>query len=267
MQAASDFSTLPVDLTCDRLAVGEKWIKDGRRSDRLRPVDKRTKIFPAHVGIACGAPRRTGPEAAVQRVRPSLHQLLAPFTAHPAYIRGRRTEVLALNPLAAFLLADFPAKPAPERSLIRWTFLGAEARIRYVDWEKIASSMVGILRLDAGRHPDDLLLLQFVSELAVHSEEFRTWWADHRVVEHSDGIKRLNHPPGGHLDIRYEALEVTGEPAQTLRIYIAEPGSESKLRTLAGWVYGDRTARDHAETPTSPSDQQEPRPNADNAEH
>ncbi|WP_411730711.1 helix-turn-helix transcriptional regulator [Paeniglutamicibacter sp.] len=218
---------------------------------------------------AVAAPRRTGPEAAVQRVRPSLHQLLASFTEHPAFIRGRRTEVLAMNPLAAFLLADFPAKPAQERSLIRWAFLDAEARTRYVDWEKIASSMVGTLRLDAGRHPDDPLLLQLVGELAVHSEEFRTWWADHRVVERRDGIKRLNHPLVGHLDIRYEALEVTGEPDQTLFIYTTEPGSESesKLRTLAGWVYGDSTARDHSGALTSPLDPQEPRPNPDPAEH
>ena len=52
--------------------------------------------------------------------RSSLHELLDSFTEHPAFIRGRRTEILAMNPLAAFLLTDFMAKPARERSLIRW---------------------------------------------------------------------------------------------------------------------------------------------------
>lgn len=202
-------------------------------------------------------PRRMGPATTVQRVRPSLNQLLASFTEHPAFIRGRRTEVLAMNPLAAFLLTDFLAKPARERSLIRWTFLDEEARSRYVDWENTASSMVGTLRLDAGRHPDDPLLEQLVGELAVHSEEFRTWWADHRVVERRDGIKRLNHPLVGHIDIRYEALEVTGEPDQTLFIYTTEPGSESeaKLRTLAGWVYGETPAPDHPAPSTTAENQ------------
>lgn len=190
---------------------------------------------------AVAAPHRTRTETGVQRVRPSLHQLLDSFTEHPAFIRGRRTEVLAMNPLAAFLLTDFPAKPARQRSLIRWTFLDPEARERYVDWEKTASSMVGTLRLDAGRHPHDPLLAQLIGELSVHSEAFRTWWADHRVVERRDGTKRLHHPLVGRIDIGYEALEVTGEPDQTLFIYTTEPGSESaaKLRTLAAWVHDD----------------------------
>ncbi|GGG60222.1 transcriptional regulator [Kocuria dechangensis] len=218
---------------------------------------------------AVAAPHRSRPETGVQRVRPSLHHLLASFTAHPAFIRGRRTEVLAMNPLAAFLLTDFPAKPARERSLIRWAFLDEEARSRYVDWEKIASSMVGTLRLDAGRHPDDPLLAQLVGELAVHSEEFRTWWADHRVVERRDGTKRLNHPLVGHLDIRYEALEVTGEPDQTLFIYTTEPGShsEAKLRTLAAWIHDDTPAPDQPAPPTTPTVLEAPRPGPDSAAH
>lgn len=195
---------------------------------------------------AVAAPRRGGPVSQIQHVRPSLFHLLASFTEHPAFVRGRRTEVLAMNPLAAFLLTDFPAKPVRERSLIRWTFLEEEARQRYVDWEKTASSMVGTLRLDAGRHPDDPLLAQLIGELSVHSQEFRSWWADHRVVERRDGIKRLDHPLVGRLDIRYEALAVTGEADQTLFIYTTEPGSESesKLRTLAAWINDEAPDRE-----------------------
>lgn len=189
---------------------------------------------------AVAAPQRRTPKATVQRVRPSLHRLLDSFTEHPAFIRGRRTDVLAMNRLAALLLTDFPAKPARERNLLRWALLDEEARRRYVDWEKVTSSMVGTLRLDAGRHPGDPLLTQLVGDLSVHSEEFRTWWADHRVVERRDGMKRLDHPLVGRIDVFYEALEATGEADQTLFIYTTDPGSESesKLRELA-----DRTRR------------------------
>lgn len=217
---------------------------------------------------AVATPRRGAAETGVQRVRPSLHQLLDSFTGHPAFIRGRRTEVLAMNPLAAFLLTDFPAKPARERSLIRWAFLDPQARERYVDWEKIASSMVGTLRLDAGRHPDDRLLAQLVGELSVHSEAFRTWWADHRVVERRDGTKRLHHPLVGRLDISYEALEVTGEPDQTLFIYTTTPGTESeaKLRTLTAWIHDDTPPLETPASPTTLSSPHEPTPHADPAD-
>ncbi|AYA23424.1 XRE family transcriptional regulator [Rhodococcus rhodochrous] len=184
---------------------------------------------------AIAAPQRRLPTASVQRVRPSLHRLLDTFTEHPAFIRGRRTDVLAMNKLAALLLTDSPAKPARDRNLLRWAFLDEEARQRYVDWEKVVSSMVGTLRLDAGRHPDDPLLAQLVGDLSVRSEQFRRWWADHRVVERRDGIKRLDHPLVGRIDVFYEALEVTGEEDQTLFVYSTDPGSESesKLRVLA----------------------------------
>lgn len=183
-------------------------------------------------------PVRQDASVAAQTVRPSLLQLLDSFTDHPAFVRGRRTEVLAMNPLAAELLADLPARPQGQRSLIRWAFLDPDAHAKYVDWEQITKSMVGTLRLDSGRHPGDPLLAELVADLSEHSEPFRTWWADHRVVERRDGIKRLDHPLVGRIDIQYEALEVTGAEDQTLFVYTTEPGSvsETKLATLAASV-------------------------------
>lgn len=184
---------------------------------------------------ATGHPRE---KPSVQRVRPSIHQLLASLHDHPAFVRGRRLEVLAMNPLARELLHDFMSEPARQRSLIRWAFLDPEARDRYADWEAVTSSMVGTLRLDAGRHPDDPLLAELVGELSVKSAEFATWWAENRVAERRDGLKRLNHPLVGQLDITYDALQIVGSPDQTLFVYTTEPASvsEQRLRTLAGWV-------------------------------
>lgn len=107
-----------------------------------------------------------------------------------------------------------------------------------MDWEKVASSMAGTLRLDVGRHPDDPQLAQLVGELSLRSEEFPTWWADHRVTERRDGLKRLNHQLVGRIDVHYEALEVTGAEDQTLFLYSTEKGSDSeaRLRTLASWL-------------------------------
>ena len=65
----------------------------------------------------------------------------------------------------------------------------------------VAAEAVGTLRLDAGRYPDDPATRQLVGELAMTSEDFRRWWADHRVVERSHGTKRMRHPiVGVHRD-------------------------------------------------------------------
>ena len=174
---------------------------------------------------------------AVQRVRPSLHQLLDQLDL-PAFVRGRRTDVLAMNPLARFVLHDFMVEPVRERNLLRWALLDPEARTRYLDWEPIVRSMVGTLRLDAGRHPDDPLLTELVGDLAVRSPEFRVWWAEQQVVERTAGRKGFNHPLVGELTVDYEALDVVGESDQTLFIYTTRPGStdHEKLQFLTGWV-------------------------------
>lgn len=188
---------------------------------------------------AAGGGRRDPGAGTVQRVRPSLHQLLDQLTELPAFVRGRRTDVLAMNPLARFVLHDFMVEPVRERNLLRWALLDPEARTRYVNWESTVRSMVGTLRLDAGRHPDDPLLTELVGDLAVRSPEFRVWWAEQQVVERTAGVKRLNHPLVGELTIDYEALDVVGETDQTLFIYTTKPGSESqeRMRLLAGWVH------------------------------
>lgn len=129
-------------------------------------------------------------------------------------------------------MGDFEALPPRERNLLRFTFLDESARELFTDWEEVARDNVAILRLDAGRHPDDPLLTELVGELAVKSEEFRQWWADHNVRERTHGIKRYHHPLVGDLTVNYESVAVPGDPDQTLCIYT----------TGAGVAVGDRAA-------------------------
>jgi hypothetical protein len=130
---------------------------------------------------------------AVQRVRPGIHRLLESWTDQPAFVLGRRTDVLVVNRLARALLTDFYAMSARERNITRWIVLEPVAQQLYVDWERIAAEMVAKLRLDAGRWPDDPRTTDLVGELAMKSEQFRTWWADHRVMAHAHGTKRFRH--------------------------------------------------------------------------
>jgi transcriptional regulator with XRE-family HTH domain len=178
------------------------------------------------------------PRTRVQRVRPEMLDLLDSLTDQPAFIIGRRTDVLASNALARALIADWYAMPARERNYIRWMILAREPRTLYPDWATVAAEAVGTLRLDAGRYPDDPATRELVGELAMKSDEFRRWWADHRVVERSHGTKRMRHPVVGELEIRYEAMNLPGDPDQTLFVYTARPGSPSydAMRLLSSWL-------------------------------
>jgi hypothetical protein len=176
----------------------------------------------------------------VQRVRPAVHQLLDSLVDHPAFVLGRRTDVLAANALARALLVDWDRVPARHRNYARWVLLDPAARRAYLDWEAVAADVVGTLRLDAGRHPDDPLLGRLVGELALQSPAFRAWWEDHRVHERTHGTKRMQHAAVGPLTIHYEALALAGDADQTLFVYTTEPGSASSdsLRLLASLAAG-----------------------------
>jgi transcriptional regulator with XRE-family HTH domain len=182
--------------------------------------------------------RRRAP-APVQRVRPGIRRMLETLDdIAPAFVFGRRMDVLAANRLARALMIDFEALPPRDRNMLRYTFLDESTRELYVDWEEVARDNVAILRLDAGRHPDDPLLVELVGELSVKSPQFRRWWADHNVRERTHGTKRYHHPLVGDLTVNYECLALPGDPDQTLCIYTTDAGSasETALRLLANWT-------------------------------
>lgn len=162
-----------------------------------------------------------------QNVRPALRQLVEAVGNVPALVLGRRTEVLAGNPLAFLLLADFPSMPLQERNLTRWIILDPRAKELFTEWKTVAAEATGALRVDVGRHPNDPEANQLVGELAVHSEHFRQWWAGHRVVTEHAGVLRMRHPVVGDLELNFEDLAPRHDPDLTLRVFTAKPGSPS----------------------------------------
>lgn len=191
-----------------------------------------------HLGHLVGAPsnRRTVSRP-VQRVRPGLYQLLDSLDNQPATILGRHTDVLASNRAARVLFADFDAMPPRERNYARWMFTSPQARDLFVDWEIQARSAVENLRLDVGNDPNDPASIALVDELSSVSEEFRTWWSEHRVFQRTHGTKRLRHPVVGELAVDFETFTMPGDADQTLFVYTTEAGSPSRdaLNLLLSW--------------------------------
>lgn len=172
-----------------------------------------------------------------QQVRGSLRQLLDTIDGVPAYITGRRSDVLVWNRMAAAVFGDWSELPPQERNWARMVFLRPEYRELFVEWEQKAIDIVCLLRMDAGCHPDDPRLAALVGELSVKSEDFRRLWATHDVKEKSHGVKLLRHPLVGDLALQFESFRLAGDSELALVTYHAEPGSGSAeaLRLLASW--------------------------------
>ncbi|MFI9380747.1 helix-turn-helix domain-containing protein [Kutzneria sp. NPDC052558] len=172
-----------------------------------------------------------------QQVRAGLLELLSAMDGVPAYIWGRRTDVLAWNRSASALFGDWGQRAAEDRNWARVTFLDPLSRELFVDWDAKAADVVGQLRLDAGLHPRDPQVAALVGELSVRSDEFRELWAAHDVRRKSHGNMRLLNPVVGEISVRYETFALPGDQELSLSTYHAEPGSASEqgLRLLASW--------------------------------
>jgi hypothetical protein len=118
-------------------------------------------------------------------------------------------------------------------------FLDAASRDFFVDWDAAARATAALLRVEAGREPHDRALRELIGELSTRSRDFRSMWAAHDVRIRHDGVKRLQHPEVGRLELTYRSLDLpTAERGvHDLTLYTAEPGtaSEDRLKLLASW--------------------------------
>jgi transcriptional regulator with XRE-family HTH domain len=181
---------------------------------------------------------RTRRRPAPKQVRPSVQRMLDAMAGAPAFVRNGRMDILAANRLGFALYSEMFADPRRPANTARFVYLDPRAPAFYVDWDKVATDSVAILRSEAGRNPYDRDLSDLVGELSTQSELFRTRWAAHNVRYHDTGNKRFHHPVVGDLTLTYENMTLVADTELTMFVYTAEVGSKSEeaLNLLASWT-------------------------------
>jgi len=177
-------------------------------------------------------------------IPPQIQWLLDSMTMSSAFVRNGRTDVVASNPLARAVYAPmFGSATVDQRgrpNIARYIFLDSGAQDFFVDWDAAGSATAALLRADAAREPRDRALRELVGELSTLSPEFRGLWAAHDVLIRHDGVKRLQHPDVGHLELTFQSVDLplSGRAVHNLITYTAEPGttSEDRLKLLASWA-------------------------------
>ncbi|MGI5186869.1 helix-turn-helix transcriptional regulator [Promicromonospora sp. CA-289599] len=177
-----------------------------------------------------------GHPAQPQRVREDVVQLLDLLDGVPAYVWGRRGDILAWNDAAAALFDPWFDRPDQDRNWTRIVFLDARSRDFFFDWESKATEVVSQLRLDAGMHPHDPLAVALVAEAQEKSPDFRRMWASHDVQRFSHGELCVRHDRVGALSLRYETLTLPDDHEQAVTMYRAEPGPAVELLRLVTGV-------------------------------
>lgn len=203
---------------------------------------------------ANASPIARKPRKKVETLRPSILRLLDAMTEAPAIVRNNYFDYLAANALGRALYAPLFTTPVPNSA--RFAFLDPAAQEFYPEWERNTQELVAAMRGEAGRNPFDRKLTDLVGELSTRSERFRTLWAAHNVRFHRSGVKRINHPVVGEMELTYEAFDLPADPGLQMSTYTAEPGSasEEKLRMLASWAATDAAASASSGTDSTVSD-------------
>ena len=174
--------------------------------------------------------------AQAETVDPVVSALVGRLDPFPAYLKGRRWDVLAANRTARALLTDWSARESADRNLVWWMFTDPGARKVYVHWEEEASGMLGRFRAAAGRRPDDPDFTELIERLHQASPEVRNWWPRHDVAPVGGGIKHLHHPALGDVAFQHTVLQVADHPEQMLVYFDADEVTAAKLAALADGI-------------------------------
>ncbi|GCE07084.1 helix-turn-helix transcriptional regulator [Dictyobacter aurantiacus] len=168
-------------------------------------------------------------------VSPALQHFLDQFGARPAFVSGRRWDILAWNDAGCALFGDYSQMTAPrERNTIWNIFTDPQARQFVVDWEEDARHLLAQFRSMYGRYPADAQLTELIHDLMLASPEFRAWWPDHEVQSGQEGRKALNHPQVGLLVFERLTFQVFDTPDLKVTVYtpLEEADTPRKLEQL-----------------------------------
>ena len=168
-------------------------------------------------------------------MKPRLQRVLDTLDACPALIRTATWDVVAWNKAATAVLTDYGALPLAERNVLRLMFLNPQVRAANLDWESVASLIVGVFRADAARAGVGEMVQSLVDELCAKSSDFAAMWRNSAINGSCESLKRLHHPVLGEIEFEFSSFSVDGRPDLTMLVYTPISGDDAtRVRALSG---------------------------------
>lgn len=182
------------------------------RALRLDPVEH------AHLR-ALAAP--SGRRGFVRETVPDAIRRLVGSLGQPAYVTGRRWDVLAWNAAAADTVADFGRLPEADRNVLVHLLTDPGARRLFgAAWPDEARRVVGQFRAAHDLWAGDPAFAGLAERLRRDSPEFAGWWDAHDIRTGGEaGRKELHHPRRGLLRFEYATFQANDDPALRLTVY------------------------------------------------
>jgi len=148
-------------------------------------------------------------------------------TELPAFVLGRRWDVIAWNRAALAFFLDFEQVPANERNMLWLLFTNPALRSLVVDWRSRAQDTLARFRADYGRHAGDAHFVQLVQRLKSVSPEFAEWWPRHDILPMTESRYDYDHPRAGRMIVENTMFSVVDNPELRLVVFLAATACNS----------------------------------------
>jgi transcriptional regulator with XRE-family HTH domain len=184
--------------------------------DALARALRLSKVEHAHLrALASGTNRRAFTRETVSAGLRSLVESLN----QPAYITGRRWDVLAWNKAAGDIFG-FDRLAEEDRNILVCVLLYPGSRRLFgSSWTDEAKRVVAQFRAAHDLWAGDPAFVALLTRLRNGSPEFAEWWEAHDIRAGAGGIKRLRHPKKGMLRFGHASFQANDDPDLKLIIY------------------------------------------------
>lgn len=161
-----------------------------------------------------GGHRRFEPETA-----PASLVRLVESLSQPAYVTGRRRDLLAWNAAAADVLGFDTLAPEDRNILVAMLTYPVSRRLFGDSWAGEAQRMVAQFRATHDLWAGDPAFVALLRRLAEGCPEFAGWWERHDVGRPASGRKILHHPTRGRIVFDHASFQANDDPGLKLVIY------------------------------------------------
>ncbi|WP_282498801.1 helix-turn-helix transcriptional regulator [Pantoea stewartii] len=161
------------------------------------------------------------PLNSTETVPDALIRMLAGMKEQPAYVLGRRWDILAWNAAATYVFGDFASLKGDERNMMHLIFTSVRHRNLLKDWKDVARLSLAMFRADSALYVGDKGFERLIGLLTEASEEFSAWWPLQDVLQQPSTVKRILHPTEGVIEFEYLNLDVSQSPG--MRFIVCTP--------------------------------------------
>jgi PAS domain-containing protein len=137
----------------------------------------------------------------------------------PAYVTGRRWDILAWNAAADKIFAFSRLAEADRNILVCMLTSPDTRRLFGATWAEEAKRMVAEFRATHDLWAGDPAFLELLERLRQGCSEFAIWWEAHDIRGVAAGRKLLRHPKLGLPSYEYATFQANDDPALKLAIY------------------------------------------------